>query len=1386
MVAIMLIDYMLNETEQNDKKLVFIAENRILVNQQAEHIRSTLKYLETERLEQQDSKSIDNISKNIDGMVACYVGDSGLLNKLRSNKELKKKKVIVTTAAFLQNLLTHNIIEMESISLLIIDECHHCGDGDHPYKVIMTQYYHTIKQVEKRPKIFGMTASAIRSLNETKANLQKQKLEAYLDCKLTTISSEDELYSELREHTNLPNEIILTYESTNSESTKIDDLKDFCTLIVENLTKFSTIQTKDIIEISRILFNDFNYILDNLGSSCLKDYLTIIFDHIEERKQENQSLSTSELVSFSSDSSYQQLKKNQEFEIIVSESVRNKLTNKIEKIFPKPSPSRKLKLLEEVLNEHFPENNTTNQMRCIVFCERRHTAILLSRYFAKKGLPCDFIIGHNALSVRTKLGFKKNTGFEQKSKTERFRSGELKCLFCTNVVEEGFDVPACNLVIRFDKFTDFLRAYIQSRGRARKQESKFIMMVNSTDLTQQELCKNGKRLQEKMLTQISDDTPNNSEIEDILIYETPSKAKLTLNNSIRLYNQYCAVFPNQSIDEKKPKFSIYADGPFFVTEITFPTNCPVPVFSISNNHEDDPAQYRLNKLVSKRYCAFKAVQLLHKYKELDDSLFPRYSKYVFASTEAEFASPASMATLLPQMPEIFNWREKKLNSIQTDNPSHCVYIYDIFLDNNATDFQFIIPNEIDSDLEELGLLNFRMNGGRHITIKKMESTTVDNDYILKCFEYHEFMFNKVAKISFPDQKQRNLQDWTFFIIPKQAQQHFIDVPVLDIIQHHGKEAENILKNMILETIYNHRVYLLQNIEFDKNPKSHFDTEDFPDYKTYYKEKWGLEIERPQQPLLRAYQPRFSTLGSTQVEHQNIFLVPEFLTACSFTIEMLRFLKLAPEFLYRYYNRLITSIFSKQFELFQPIVDATLLEDGKTLEAFELLEEALTAKRSQVGANYEKLEFFGDSILKYIVSKHIYHEFPLYSSGSLSQLQHKFVSNYFLASVARNTRLPLFIITEPLNTSQLVQNIGGFKSNKFADETNIEAEYKVLADVVESIIGFCYHIFGGSLEQINRFLGLVGVSLPKGEISGSEDIFMNQKLLLRNHFEKLKIDLYKLTEKLNFQFENSGLLLEAFIHPSYNGVFNYERLEFLGDSVLGLIVTSKIFEKFHKNSSFSLGMMSKLREKIVMNKNFANLCIENQLQNYIIFSGNHIAQQVVHSKDDGEYVKMLSDVFESLAGALFVDSHYDLDTVKLIYDEFLWKNFMDEIFTEAENEVSMNSNVTEIVGNPNNPIVTFISTNITRDSSSVLNELLQQFVFNRLDKSEKWYMEESKKPNPPFNMVADFSITIFEKTFTGRGPSIKLAKKQASAECLQYLLEKSEAFLEDLEKEISKK
>jgi superfamily II DNA or RNA helicase len=102
-------------------------------------------------------------------------------------------QVIVSTPMILLTLLRHAVIKISDIELIIFDECHHCI-GNHPYAVIMNEFYHP-STVETRPRIFGMTASPLAQssaiLNETLESLSQ--LQKIMDCSIVTIKDKRQL-----------------------------------------------------------------------------------------------------------------------------------------------------------------------------------------------------------------------------------------------------------------------------------------------------------------------------------------------------------------------------------------------------------------------------------------------------------------------------------------------------------------------------------------------------------------------------------------------------------------------------------------------------------------------------------------------------------------------------------------------------------------------------------------------------------------------------------------------------------------------------------------------------------------------------------------------------------------------------------------------------------------------------------------------------------------------------------------------------------------------------------------------------------------------------------------------------------------------------------------
>lgn len=122
----------------------------------------------------------------------------------------------------------------------------------------------------------------------------------------------------------------------------------------------------------------------------------------------------------------------------------------------------------------------------------------------------------------------------------------------------------------------------------------------------------------------------------------------------------------------------------------------------------------------------------------------------------------------------------------------------------------------------------------------------------------------------------------------------------------------------------------------------------------------------------------------------------------------------------------------------------------------------------------------------------------------------------------------------------------------------------------------------------------------------------------------------LESAINYHFKNKNLLLEALTHKSCKKPYNNERLEFLGDAVLDLLVGEYLFNKFpHLNE----GDLSKLRACIVNEKAFMKLALSIKLGDFLYISASE-------EKGGGRAkASILSNAFEALIGAIYVESKF---------------------------------------------------------------------------------------------------------------------------------------------------
>ena len=210
------------------------------------------------------------------------------------------------------------------------------------------------------------------------------------------------------------------------------------------------------------------------------------------------------------------------------------------------------------------------------------------------------------------------------------------------------------------------------------------------------------------------------------------------------------------------------------------------------------------------------------------------------------------------------------------------------------------------------------------------------------------------------------------------------------------------------------------------------------------------------------------------------------------------------------------------------------------------------------------------------------------------------------------------------------------------------------------------------------------------------------------------------KKINYKFNNQSLLIEALTHSSssISSSPNYERLEFLGDRVLGLILAEYFFKLFPEVNE---GCLNDYYQKYA-NQDFLAECAQNL----------NISDFIQTQKGDNLYnnKSILSDVIESLIGAIYIDSNIN--------------ECRDFIEKKILNMVSKSSP----------PL---------RHSKS----LLQELCLKKYKELPKYSM--INKSGPDHNPVFTVSVSINEDNVKlGEGSSLRIAEEIAASKLLEFL------------------
>ncbi|CAN1309687.1 Endoribonuclease Dicer homolog 1 [Linum perenne] len=591
LIAVLLMKSISSDLQKENKKMlaVFLVPKVPLVYQQAEVIRDRAGF-----------------------QVGHYCGEMGqdFWDTRRWQREFDTKQVLVMTAQILLNILRHSIIKMEMINLLILDECHHAVKK-HPYSLVMSEFYHTTPK-EKRPSVFGMTASPVNLKgvsNQVDCAIKIRNLESKLDSVVCTIKDR----KELEKHVPMPSEIVVEYDKAASLWSLHEQIKQM-EVAVEEAAQSSSKKSKwqfmgardagakdelrQVYGVSERTESDgaanliqklraINYTLGELGQWCAYKVALSFLTALQ-----NDERSTYQL-----DVKFQESYLEKVVSLLQCQVTEGAATEKDAKVPDEDSGIAQAETDPEEIEEgELPDDHVascgehvdviigaavadgkvtpkvqslikillkyqnTEDFRAIIFVERVVSALVLPKVFTElpslSFIKSASLIGHNnSQEMRTS---------QMQDTIARFRDGRVTLLVATSVAEEGLDIRQCNVVIRFDLAKTVL-AYIQSRGRARKPGSDYILMVERGNLSHAAFLRNARNSEETLRREAIErtdlshlkDTSRLISVDPVpgTVYEVPSTgAVVSLNSAVGLIHFYCSQLPSDRYSILRPEF----------------------------------------------------------------------------------------------------------------------------------------------------------------------------------------------------------------------------------------------------------------------------------------------------------------------------------------------------------------------------------------------------------------------------------------------------------------------------------------------------------------------------------------------------------------------------------------------------------------------------------------------------------------------------------------------------------------------------------------------------------------------------------------------------------------------------------------------------------------
>ncbi|RKK58309.1 Dicer-like protein 2 [Fusarium oxysporum f. sp. cepae] len=1166
---------------------------------------------------------------------------------------LKGTRIIVSTFSILRDALDHAFVTMDMLALIVFDEAHNCVKNSSGRKIMMN-FYHQHKNVGTPvPAILGLTASPIIS-----SDLKEiEKLENTMDAICVTPTTHRE---QLLKHVNKPHLIRSLYDATKitprtplmqqlqSEYSNMDIAKDPEVLklraLVANdgkkreklknvIMKHDTFSQQQI----RGLWNKSREILAELGSWAVDHYISQMIKTFLDRID---AYSTFTDAWSNKDRTY------------LAGHLRRINIGVVDNSPPTAQTvsHKTSRLIHELL---VAENDVVG----IVFVKERtaaHTLCeLLNNYPPiRDRYRVGAIVGASSYGLQKQKVYEYSSG-PGPQVLDDFRSGAINLLVATSVLEEGIDVPACNLVVSFDEIAT-LKSFIQRRGRARMQESKMIALLSSsTDIRAwEELEKGMKERYEDDQRELArlDEQARAEEIDSTYYIVKNTGARLDLDNARQHLDRFCQIVFRSDYVGQLPDYVFHKEetpygGPILRATVTLPGGLPL------NLRKFKSACGWKSERNAIRDAAFQAYVALYEAGLVTDNLAPLNAKsekveektdlmpeplfdpwvqiaqrwksgcdkqfYLFEFTDDEFPGPCSFDVMLPALIDL----PRKI-TLYPGNGSKWSIVCDSFVD---------IPDEVSSKEPDQTSALLAMNFQHRWPVE-------DREHVIKM----------------------SIASTTIFPAPHVTRDDMGAFPFRGDGMEEAKKHRVLVRDQY-KTPFHYVGTIPSKPDFYDVQRPFYEYDKGPLNEEYLVlERWGLRVDLLHD--LKDGQAKSSTKPYEcvlPISYARVDRVKRRVVKCGLFI---------PHIIHELEVQLIASELSST--LLKPV----------GIKNLQLVLEAVSSPSAREPVDYQRLEFLGDSILKFCTVTQAYSEHPSWPEGLLNHFKDRLVSNERLQRVCLEKGLSKFILSKPFTALKWrPRYLDDILKEKPAPRPAPVGGSKTLADVVEALIGASYQD-GGLTKALKCISVFLGDSCNWHQEGVARDILF----AAAPSDVQLPSNLEPLEDLIKYKFKKKSLLIEAVTHGSYATAMqekSYEQLEFLGDAILDYIVVTKMFQH---DPPIPTGRLHMIKTAIVNGEFLSLVNLVNSIQRkdlevrpdgelvtkttalplwkFMRFNSSEMANVMVETEEkfesmrrelvialwgDGHYPwallarlhpqKFYSDMFEALLGAVWVDS-----------------------------------------------------------------------------------------------------------------------------------------------------